>query len=106
MYQADHMVTSHLGKPIFKCATGAFGGITFTPRLPAEDPSELKTWPTCGIEEADSTQQSSGRFLFDRPWAVPFQVPMANDHRHLAPGLPARERPAVAQVPGDMLVTG
>src|SRR5262249_12247855 len=49
------------------------------------------------VEQPDSAHEVAGLPLFHGPEAVPAQLPMPDDRRHLSPRLPAFERLALAQ---------
>ena len=99
---ADDMLSSHLGKRIIQGTARPLGGIAFSPRVAAQDPAKLEAGPTLRIEETDSAQEAPGRSFLDCPNAVAFQVPMADNHGHLPPGFPVRERLAIPEVANDL----
>jgi hypothetical protein len=67
MNQADDMCFVELIERILKRTPGTLGGVTFPPGLFAERPANFETWPTRWVEEADTSDKFTCRFLFHCP---------------------------------------
>jgi hypothetical protein len=100
--QADDVVAVHRGERVGQRAPRALRGVAPTPRVAAQHPAELEAGPALGVEEADASEQRPRRALLHGPEPVAAQLPVADDQRHLAPRLGARERLALAEVAHDL----
>src|SRR5262245_1711164 len=98
MNETDYFLQLHLIEPILERLRGTFSRESFAPVISAEHPSKFQAWPTHGVKQSDSTHQFACCSFLNCPDAVASQVPMAEDHSHLSPRLPALERFAIAEV--------
>src|SRR5262249_61467617 len=67
-----------------------FGCESAAPERAPNRPSQLVFRPSLWAMKSDAAHEAMGRELLDTPHAIPAQLPMSDDHRHVVPRVGAR----------------
>src|SRR5262245_12861532 len=86
MNKTDDVSLIEFVESVRQRTTRCLDRVTFSPESAGQCPANFKSRPTDGIEKADPTNKLSSTFLFNRPRAIPSQLPVSHDECHVSPG--------------------